>query len=200
MNERIKELAEQAGCVQRGVVWLGNNSDFERFAELVRQDERKKCAADYLDDCARAVEAARLEEKEKVLQEISDIGQWDTSDMAHRSGGLSVDMSTKPENIDTSPERVHEIDKPIHEEIERLKAEIKRLKELADYRLKLLMKIHGNELDAIERGYFAGKEAGVAEAVKREWVGLTDEEIVACGWCDLRFARAIEAKLRERNT
>lgn len=35
---------------------------------------------------------------------------------------------------------------------------------------------------------------------KREWVGLTDEEIVACGWCDLRFARAIEAKLRERNT
>jgi hypothetical protein len=35
---------------------------------------------------------------------------------------------------------------------------------------------------------------------KREWVGLTDEEIVACGWCDLRFARAIEAKLKERNT
>jgi hypothetical protein len=34
---------------------------------------------------------------------------------------------------------------------------------------------------------------------KRPWVGLTDEEIVACGWCDLRFARAIEAKLRERN-
>jgi hypothetical protein len=34
---------------------------------------------------------------------------------------------------------------------------------------------------------------------KREWVGLTDEEIVACGWCDLRFARAIEAKLKERN-
>jgi hypothetical protein len=42
-------------------------------------------------------------------------------------------------------------------------AEIKRLKELAEYRLKLLMKIHGNELDAIERGYFAGKEAGIAE-------------------------------------
>jgi len=35
---------------------------------------------------------------------------------------------------------------------------------------------------------------------KRPWVSLTDEEIVACGWCDLRFARAIEAKLRERNT
>lgn len=37
-------------------------------------------------------------------------------------------------------------------------------------------------------------------APKREWVGLTDEEIVACGWCDLRFARAIEAKLKDKNT
>jgi hypothetical protein len=35
---------------------------------------------------------------------------------------------------------------------------------------------------------------------KRPWVGLSDVEIVACGWCDLRFARAIEAKLKERNT
>jgi hypothetical protein len=34
---------------------------------------------------------------------------------------------------------------------------------------------------------------------QREWIGLTDEEIVACGWCDLRFARAIEAKLKEKN-
>jgi hypothetical protein len=30
-------------------------------------------------------------EKEAVLQEISDIGQWDTSDMAHRSNGLAID-------------------------------------------------------------------------------------------------------------
>ncbi len=30
-------------------------------------------------------------EKEAVLQEISDIGQWDTSDMAHRSSGLAID-------------------------------------------------------------------------------------------------------------
>jgi hypothetical protein len=35
-----------------------------RVAELVRQDERTQCAADYLDDCARAVEAARLEERD----------------------------------------------------------------------------------------------------------------------------------------
>jgi hypothetical protein len=40
----------------------------------------------------QAIEQA---EKESTLQEISDIGQeiepWDTSDMAHRSGGLAID-------------------------------------------------------------------------------------------------------------
>jgi len=30
--------------------------------------EREKCAADYLDDCARAVEAARLEERERIAK------------------------------------------------------------------------------------------------------------------------------------
>jgi len=71
-----------------------------------------------------------------------------------------------------------------------------------------------NELDAIERAYFAGKEAGIAEseAVKRKWVSLSDEEFRAIckslfrqdgwdgdGW-DLAIKQAIEAKLREKNT
>ena len=30
-------------------------------------------------------------EKESTLQEISDIDQWDTSDMAHRPNGLAID-------------------------------------------------------------------------------------------------------------
>ena len=42
----------------------------------------------------------------------------------------------------------------------------------------------------------------------REWVGLTDEEINSvrysrdwtADWTDTTFARAIEAKLKERNT
>jgi hypothetical protein len=40
MNERLKELAEQAGFM------VGYNADaqLERFAELVRQDEREACA------------------------------------------------------------------------------------------------------------------------------------------------------------
>jgi hypothetical protein len=71
--------------------------------------------------------------------------QWDTSDMAHRSGGLAIDMSTKQEKIDTSEERVHETDKSIHETPDDLlrqseregwryakecEAEVKRLTEL----------------------------------------------------------------------
>jgi hypothetical protein len=70
-----------------------------------------------------------------------------------------------------------------------------------------------NELDAIDRAYFAGKQAGIAEseAVKREWVGLTDEEFNKClvegdpcealaepeAW---EIMRSVEAKLKEKNT
>ena len=71
MNERIKELAEQAGLVLDGEHWFSaiqqadvRNIDLERFAELIRADERAKCAQDYLQDCADAVEAARLQERE----------------------------------------------------------------------------------------------------------------------------------------
>jgi hypothetical protein len=44
---------------------------------------------------------------------------------------------------------------------------------------------------------------------KREWVGLTDDEVaIICGECaasahktdDISYARAIEAKLKEKNT
>jgi hypothetical protein len=44
MNERIKELAEQAGLTfaRRDDWWVADDADLERFAELVRQDERNK--------------------------------------------------------------------------------------------------------------------------------------------------------------
>jgi hypothetical protein len=41
MNERIKELAEQAGFDKHHVAY---DTRIERFAELVRQDEREACA------------------------------------------------------------------------------------------------------------------------------------------------------------
>ena len=53
----------------------------------------------------------------------------------------------------------------------------------------------------------AYKQAGYP-LPEREWVGLTDEEIEALAKkhngifydCDIEFARAIEAKLKEKNT
>jgi hypothetical protein len=43
----IKELAEQAGMTNTlGCFWQCGDSDLERFAELVRQDERGACAAE----------------------------------------------------------------------------------------------------------------------------------------------------------
>jgi hypothetical protein len=75
MNERIKELAEQAKFERLDMLWHAD--ELERFAELIRQDERETCAklcekvhADYTsdrsndgydwpdgDDCAAAIRA-----------------------------------------------------------------------------------------------------------------------------------------------
>ena len=48
MNERIKQLAEQADLLwsERDGYWKAydDSNDLERFAELVRQDEREACA------------------------------------------------------------------------------------------------------------------------------------------------------------
>ena len=61
MNERLKGLAEQAGATvhkaMHGEAISFLENDLERFAELVRQDEREACAklcekvhADYIND------------------------------------------------------------------------------------------------------------------------------------------------------
>jgi len=59
MNERLKELAEQAGLEELGDSdWCSLNhpdvraEHLERFAELVRQDEQASCAK-LLDDFAK---------------------------------------------------------------------------------------------------------------------------------------------------
>ena len=71
MNKQLKELAEQAGLQNTlGCFWQSGDHDIERFAELVRDDERAKCAADYLQDCCDAVDAARLEEREACAKAL----------------------------------------------------------------------------------------------------------------------------------
>ncbi len=87
MNERNKELAEQAGYIlindyyTDGDVRAFSNEGLERFAELVRQDERNKkwtqkqwtdyelaIAADEREECAKLCESIDAEyEGEDVL-------------------------------------------------------------------------------------------------------------------------------------
>ena len=63
MNEKLKELAK---------IRTAYEECLERIAKLVRDDERAKCASDYLADCAAAVEAARLEEREACARLCDD--------------------------------------------------------------------------------------------------------------------------------
>jgi hypothetical protein len=46
MNKQLKQFAEQAGIewVEMIQTWLSDDAEIERFAELVRQDEREACA------------------------------------------------------------------------------------------------------------------------------------------------------------
>lgn len=46
MNERTKELAEQAGITNTlGCFWQGGDHSLERFADLVRQDAMEEAAS-----------------------------------------------------------------------------------------------------------------------------------------------------------
>ena len=67
MNDR--KLSEEAGLDEDVYTW--NQIQLERFAELIRADERDKCAQDYLQDCCDAVEAARLEEREACADYVT---------------------------------------------------------------------------------------------------------------------------------
>jgi hypothetical protein len=176
----------------------------------------------------QAIKEAALEGLSQTSREIEDIPCKDHPDAPHgfmrdesHSSGRYVceceawepdDMSIKPENIDTKTEHVDGVDIDLLHQSEQegwrwakeCEAEVKRLNK--------------EQLDAIDRAYFAGKQAGIAEAVKREWQGLTDEEIrLMChnddpdDWNDIQQklywreaymhgAEAAQNELRERNS
>ena len=63
----IKELAEQAGFFREfalSQLWLAEDEDLERFAELIRQDEAKSCAEHYFEIMSIAIDSARKGERE----------------------------------------------------------------------------------------------------------------------------------------
>jgi hypothetical protein len=101
MNERIKQLAEQAFMVCLKGADEEHLEQLERFAELVRQDEREACA--------KLCDDASLYFIDQGMNAV-DGADYCANEIRGR------DMSTKPENIDTSAERVHETDKSIHED------------------------------------------------------------------------------------
>ena len=69
------------------------NSNWRNWEELASPEEFERWVKSRANHSAVALRQAIAEaEKEATLQEITDIGQWDTSDMAHRSGGLSVEQ------------------------------------------------------------------------------------------------------------
>ena len=148
-------------------------------------------------------------------------------------------MSTKQENIDTKTEHVdsvniepvinayyvyrvalegigtHEYDFKTHTNIYRGEAPSEEFVTL--YRTPPKPQ---NELDAIDKAYFAGKQAGAAECEavkekpamwllskgqeppKREWQSLAEKEIFQAdnaGQGLIEFARAIEQRLKEKN-
>ena len=81
MNDRLKELAEQAGFQKYflGSEYIVRDQELEHFSELVRQDERNKCAQDYLQDCCNAIDAARLEEREACAALCTEMGNKQTN-------------------------------------------------------------------------------------------------------------------------
>lgn len=66
MKPKIYDLAVAAGIewIDMSKQWVADDEDIERFAQLVRDDERDECSLDYLQDCTNAIDAARLEERE----------------------------------------------------------------------------------------------------------------------------------------
>jgi len=71
-NKQVMQLMTELGLHEGGMLnWIKDNA-YVKFARkletLVRDDERAKCVADYLQDCVNAVEAARLEEREKLAK------------------------------------------------------------------------------------------------------------------------------------
>ena len=94
MNERLKELAVQAGLEEHVVHgdWTSLNwpdvrgVDLERFAELVRLEETKACAKRYLEIMREVVEQAVLNEREACAKLCEDLAYQSGSD--HEAGGM----------------------------------------------------------------------------------------------------------------
>jgi hypothetical protein len=179
-------MEDAANILRQAIAEAEKQAKFDKeFAIYAESDEGK----------ARSKQA----EKAATLQEISDIGQ--EIEQATIKQGWDVDsLLAKPEQAEKQ-EPVASI--YISSSGEREFDDWNCALPIGRNELYTVPPKQENELDIAERAYFHGKQQGIAEceAVKREWVGLTDQEIwEADGLNDLVWGRNIEAKLREKNT
>jgi hypothetical protein len=111
----------------------------------------------------------RVQKTDKSIHE-----PWDTSDMAYRAGGLTVEQAEKQEPV--AWQNLHLPD------------------EFYDHKL-------------LDPSWYSNYRPLYTTLPKREWVGLTEDEVheaaikcVTSGQSVNAAIRAIEAKLKERNT
>jgi hypothetical protein len=97
MNERVKELAEQSGLVLDGEHWFSaiqqadvRNVDLERFAELIRLDEREAISNEYfmsldsdLENGVKWLNDKAHEDFKTNYPELSKFGNWLSARSSH---------------------------------------------------------------------------------------------------------------------
>jgi len=161
---------------------------------LIDAWERGANADEYVMEISALHQAIAEAEKEAALQEITDIGQWDTSDMAHRAGGLSVEQAPVAWIYNGN---LHAFDPTDWA------AEPKNIQ-------PLYLAPPKREQESVGCDCIQGQVCHICDPILPAWVSLTDEEIAdALGspWLSdcarevyFEFARAIEQRLKEKNT
>jgi hypothetical protein len=116
--------------------------------------------------------------------------KWNTTDMAHRSGGLTVEQAEKESTLQEISDIGQKIEqKPV--------AWVRDLTSPQPHCVTSMKYLSIADTDAIIK-YIPV----YTSPPKREWVGLTDKEIFHAdnaGQGLIEFARAIEAKLKDKN-
>ena len=187
MSERLKELAVQAGMEwdTHTWCWLANPPHLERFAELVRQDEREACAklCDEEKLLAYHFEAKYLPHGNNDILRIAE-GASRCAHLIRARGNHEHCAAIELANSE------HRFDMP------------------ESHIVKWSMRVDPNNFGALLAkpehepvGQFVGGIPEVSQ--QREWVGLTDGEIqyiLDCGRGESIAIQKAQQLLKDKNT
>ena len=76
MNEDIIRMAREAGWPEEAGVPDTGSMNLERFAELIRADEREACAKHYLEIMRNAI----AYERETIAKLVKSYGTWENTE------------------------------------------------------------------------------------------------------------------------